>query len=182
MFLLALLNVFREGIKSEDIISLLIGIGIALVFIFLLNHTYKIFRLQVKLDLEKHICFFRKKVGSFSLSKENLEWWGIRRYWSYRAPGSSAQRWRYHFECKLKSGEVFIYPLPANGDVLALKTEDQQYQYYVKNFSDCLQTSPKELNRVNYPSPFMSPKEYSQRFNKALNYEGTDLDNIQKPS
>jgi hypothetical protein len=177
MYILTIISFFTLGIGKEDIAYFLGGTVLALVFVYPIYISYKIFRLQIKLDFQKHICTFRQTTKSFSLSKNDLEWWAIRRYSDFVEPGGP-DSWKYHFECKLNSGSRFIYPLTAgSGDVWGPKKEDSKYQYYVEIFSDCLQTKPKELSRIEYPHPFMSQKKFARKFWKASDYEGTDIDN-----
>lgn len=96
--------------------------------------------LKVTLDYDHQKATFSRTWGKTELSKENLEWWGIRAFYNYQSTfGEPAYKTKnYHFEAQFKNGQKFIYPLPSP----KYKTSQQAY---LELFEKTLKSKPKNL-------------------------------------
>lgn len=113
----------------------------ALIFyIIVLKYLQSYIIFRVIINRAKKDAEFGRSFGMYTLKKEDVDEWGIRKIKNNFM--QSSFKYQHYFEAKLHNGEQFIYPLDEFGR--GNLNEDD----YINGFKSTFDSDPKELKII----------------------------------
>lgn len=135
------------SLELEDILFYSISPIVYTFFIFVFKYIVSVWKFRITYDFTNHKILFRKSFKTVAIAQSNINWWGIR---EVKMTGymTNPHRIKRIFECQLKSGTKFIYPLnPVSLWFTLGYTEKQLKEFPEKTYS----IAPISLKTINLP-------------------------------